>query len=333
MNVYVLNGALNNPAFEGLAYLGNSKLLETWPKDWSLKHQTWTPKSLKGTWPTPEVSGNVRQFNDYPCINLSFPAFSGRAVDLLHDLLAPNGELLPVRHKDGTLYYFYNCTTMSNCVDLSQSSVIRYDDGSVMTDMKRLAFFENGLRDLAIFRIRTELVPLFCTQTFVDRVEKSALNGFVFVPIWPLPPGTTYFDEHLRVGKISDRWKPKELPAVPVQGNTVVLRLYTQRKKAASRELAEAEAVMEQLESVLYRPEQTREEYLGNVEGHDVLEYEIRIFVSTPDCELLLDALLPTLRLLKWNGKFHVIKRRGEFMDGSAEEEYVPVAAGDANRT
>ena len=40
--------------------------------------------------------GHVRRFNDYPCINMSRPAFSQRAVDLLRDVLEPNGEPLMI---------------------------------------------------------------------------------------------------------------------------------------------------------------------------------------------------------------------------------------------
>ncbi len=81
MNVYELFPVLDNPLFEGLA-LDSDKygdLLDTWPPNWRANYQTWQPKRLRDTWPTPEVEGNVRCFNDYPCINLSGPAFSQRA--------------------------------------------------------------------------------------------------------------------------------------------------------------------------------------------------------------------------------------------------------------
>jgi hypothetical protein len=107
MNVYLIYPVLDNPLYEGLALTDHSELLDFWPANWRPNFQTWQPRSLEATWPTPEVIGNVRTFNDYPCINLSRPAFSQRAVDLLRDILEPNGELLPVRHKIGR-YYFYN---------------------------------------------------------------------------------------------------------------------------------------------------------------------------------------------------------------------------------
>ena len=109
-------------------------------------YQTWVPRSLKATWPTPKVIGNVRRFNDFPCINLAYPAFSQRAVDLLRDVLEPNGELLPVRHEIGT-YYFFNCTCMTNCVDLTRSHVTKLSDG-IVTDTKKLVFIDEMLEGL-----------------------------------------------------------------------------------------------------------------------------------------------------------------------------------------
>ncbi len=52
---------------------------------------------------------------------------------------------------------------------------------------------------------------------------------------------------------------------------------------------------------------------------------EIRVFVSAPDCDRLVDRIMPALRSLPWPGKFHVVKRRGEYVDENAVEEYVRV--------
>lgn len=325
MRVYVMNPVTDNPLFDGLALDDHEDLLDTEPPDWIRKYKTWQPRSLKKKWPTPNVVGNVRRFNDYPCINLSRPAFSQRAVDLLRDVLEPNGELLPVRHRIGR-YYFYNCTRMVNVIDLTRSEVERLDGGLITQVDGRLVFIEKRLDGLTIFKERTLLSELLCTQTFVDRVEAAGLQGFVFVPLWPLPKGVTFNHELNRVCKLSEKWKPKDFPAVDIKGNTVVLRLYCERTKASKQEIAAAEAVMSHLEEVLYDPDQKdAESYFGDVEGHDVVAGEIRVFLSAPDCDRLVDRLMPALRSLPWPGKFHVVKRRGEYVDEGAAEEYVRV--------
>jgi hypothetical protein len=316
----------DNPLFEGLDlkdYKKDHALLHTWPTNWRANYQTWEPKRHKATWPTPEVVGNVRAFNDYPAIG-NYPAFSQRAVDLLRDLLEPNGELLPLRHNLGT-YYFFNCTRMTNCVDLSKSETTKIDGGFI-TSTDRLVFIDELLEGLTIFKVRTQLIEIFCTQPFVDRVQSAALQGFVFVPIWPLPPGATFNDERYRVLKATDKWKPKDMPALEVKGNTVVLRLYCQRKKPSKKETQAVEDVMTHLEKTLYNESQaSAESYFGNVEGHDVVDYEFRVFLSAPDCDRLVTHLMPTLRTLAWPGQFHVVKRRGEFVDPDVAEEYVPI--------
>lgn len=324
VRVYNLEPVTDNPLFEGLA-LERSELLEFAPKDWIRNYQTWQPQSLKATWPTPEVIGNVRRFNDFPCINLSRPAFSQRAVDLLRDVLEPNGELLPVRHRIGT-YYFYNCTRMVSAADLTRSDVIRLD-GGLITRTNGLVFIDERLDGLTIFKERTQLAQLFCTQTFVDRVEAAGLQGFVFVPIWPLPDGVTYHDEMYRVRQLSEKWKPRDAPALDIKGNTVVLRLYCDRKKATKKEVAAAEQVMSHLEAALYDEDQKdAESYFGSVEGHDVVDCEIRVFLSAPDGDRLLTRIMPALRSLPWPGRFHVVKRRGHYVDEDAAEEYVQVS-------
>jgi len=158
----------------------------------------------------------------------------------------------------------------------------------------------------------------------VDRVEAAGLQGFVFVPIWPLRKGVTFNRELNRVCKLAEKWKPKDAPALDVKGNTVVLRLYCDRKKATKKEVAAAERVMKHLEAVLYDADQQEaESYFGTVEGHDVVGQEIRVFLSAPDGDRLVARLKPALRSLPWPGKFHVVKRRGHFFDGKAAEEYV----------
>jgi len=108
---------------------------------------------------------------------------------MLRDILEPNGELLPVRHKVGT-YYFYNCTRMVNCIDLTKSKITKLSDGVVTSTSDKLVFIDEQLEDLTIFKARTQLLELFCTQRFVDRVNAAGLQGFLFVPIWPLPNST-----------------------------------------------------------------------------------------------------------------------------------------------
>ena len=233
--------------------------------DWRHHVTTWETILLNGIWPIREVVGNVRLFNNYPCVNLTFPAFSQRAVDLLGDVLEANGELLPVRHKLG-IYYIFNCTRLANVIDLSKSKT-----NSGVPDIGSLILNEEKLTDLVIFKDRALPVYQLCTQSFVDRVESAGLQGFIFIPVWPLPPGMTYHSERYRLCKLAAQWKPNSLASLDITGNTVVLRLCCRRKKATKEEIAAGEDVISHLEKSLYDPDQAQpESYFGNVEGSDV---------------------------------------------------------------
>ena len=264
----------------------------------------------------------MRFFNDFPCINLSYPAFSQRAVDLLRDVLEANGELLPVRHKLG-IYHFFNCTRLANAIDVSTSS----KTPSGLADIGNLFFNEEMLTDeLSVFKDRSLPSIQLCAQRFVDRVHSAGLQGFVFIPVWPLQPGTSYHSERYRLCKLAEKWKPNPWRSLEIKGNTVVLRLCCQQKNATKDEVAAAKTVVAQIERSLYDPCQSQaESYFGNVEGMDVVDSEIRIFVSTPDNERLLAQLSSTVKALPWSGKIYLVKRRGNFMVGQVTEEYIPV--------
>jgi hypothetical protein len=215
---------------------------------------------------------------------------------------------------------------MTSCVDLSKSKITRLSDGGIVSSTEKLVFFDEMLDDLTIFKIRTQLLELFCTQRFVDRVESAGLQGFAFIPIWPLHEGVTFFQEMYRINRLSRKLRPKEHAELDIKGNTVVLRLYCERMKPTKKDLAAAEEVMTRLESILYdESQQSGGSYFGNVEGHDVVDAEIRVFLSGPDCDRLVKHMMPTLRTLPWPGKFQVVKRRGEYTDLEVGEEYVRI--------
>jgi hypothetical protein len=49
----------------------------------------------------------------------------------------------------------------------------------------------------------------------------------------------------------------------------------------------------------------------------------VRIFLTCPDCDRLVEKLLPYLRQLPWPRAYQVVKRYGEYVDEEAREEYV----------
>ena len=101
--LYEVTKFVDHPMFEGFgldpdAYpskFGHDSLLDDMVPGYgdSSRDPNWMPRSLLTNWSAPAVEGRVEPFNDYPCINLTHPVFSSRAVEALRDLLEPNGEL------------------------------------------------------------------------------------------------------------------------------------------------------------------------------------------------------------------------------------------------
>ena len=328
MTVYELLPILDNPLFRGLymPYVNGEDPLTFMPKGWNNKENyfTWEAPRFLPTWPDPPpmVEGLVRSFNDYPGINLGTPAFSQRAVDILRDLLEPYGELLPVRHPIG-MFYVYNCTNLLNCLDLNKS-VYSYTAKTHLLSIQQYAFIESQVRDQAFFRVRPTPSHLMCTDVVAERVKKHGMLGFRFVPLWsPDKKYKEYVVELKRTRLKAAKLRPVEGPPVPVKGNTVVLRLYLEKKKPTKEETARVERIMDEIEAKLYDPNKGAQDYFGNIEGHDVVDHEIRIFMSAPDCHRLVEHLRPYLKKLPWKGRYQVLKRFGEYVDETAREEYV----------
>lgn len=319
MDIYEMNPVLENPMFQGLT-LSHEELFEAKPSGWHKNYKTWQPNLLKPTWNPPLVTGKPLKFNDYPCINGNgrFPAFSQKAVSKLGDVLAANGELLPVIHEIGT-YYYFNCIKMVNCLDLEKAHARELNGGLNMYLSDQYDFIEEMLQDLTIFKIRTQIIELFCTQTFVDIVNGYGLQGFSFTRVWPLPPSnsfanSSYLKERRKELEENRRRKPFIVSNLEVNGNSVVLRLYTAKARITKKESEMAKVILNMIEQVLYIPDLRNSDlYFGNVEDHEIVGKEFRIIISCPDCEVLLARLMPIFRTLPWKGTFDVTKSHYPF--------------------
>jgi hypothetical protein len=321
MNIYVVFPITDNPLFEGLSLATYPEVLNTWPKDWRKRITSWESKLFGLDWVTPKVEGNLRLFNDYPCINLTFPAFSQRAIDILGESLRLDGELLPLRHELGT-YYFYNITRIVSVFSRTHVNNMRSDISNAEIDDTS----QYSLDGVMLFKDRCYPSYQMCTQSFVDAVCANNLNGFIFVPLWPRREDVTFHTEWNRLSTLSKKLKSHNTSSIDVDANTIAIRLICKGRRASSAEKQSAEEIAVLFERLLYDPNQCDPaEYYGNVEGVDFLDHEIRIYLTTPDCDLLLQRLRTTLSALPWGGPFYVLKRRGHILDSMVPEEYVRV--------
>jgi hypothetical protein len=193
-----------DPEFRGFGFVrgesirGKGRL--TWdfgPDDVQTQGREWTVTRMASIWTPQPVAGDVDPRNDYPCVNLTIPAFSRRAVDALRDFLEPNGELLPLVSSVGE-YYAYNVTTVADLLDHQRSDIDWFSGGSqvVALEIRRYECIPEKLTGLSIFRIVEEPHLTFVHQVFVDRVRQSRLNGFDFIRLYPLPDDVSWEDRN-----------------------------------------------------------------------------------------------------------------------------------------
>ncbi|MCW8880585.1 MAG: hypothetical protein OQJ89_11760 [Kangiellaceae bacterium] len=205
MELYKLEVITDNPKFEGFGvedFDEPSRIgRECFDDDISPAFERgeyerlWNPTRLTDCWVPPKVAGEVKPYNDFPGLDLLYPAFSKRAVTVLKDLLEPNGEILPLDSDKGE-YFFYNITSIQDALDLEHSKCDFWcDPPTTAVDIDYFAFDKQRLKNLPIFRIIEKSIFTIVSDEFVNRVKENKLNGFVFRKIWPLEKGEYWRDK------------------------------------------------------------------------------------------------------------------------------------------
>jgi hypothetical protein len=326
--VYELNKVTENPLFEGFAFsnsapslLGRVRLSEDFVPQDTIHTRNWTVPKLSRLWnKSTSVSGRVRPFNDYPCIDMTIPAFSARAVECLRQFLAANGELLSVKNAVGS-YYAYNITTVADVVDTSKSSIDFFDPEAkaCALEVDHFVLKKNRLKGLSIFRLPELPNSVFVTDKVKECVEVNGLNGFHFVKIWPYPLGTNWELEEVKRRRAK---KPKKSTTASAsnQANSVVLVLEFQGKKPTSAESKLIKGYLDDLDAQLTGQLSMSAPYFGNLEGTENIDGACRIFLSCASADKLATKLLGWLRNLQWPGSVRAVKRNGNFADPDARE-------------
>ena len=325
---------MDNPKYEGFAFErqeslgGGGRLVQDFGTDNIKTHgRAWWVPPLAPRWTPQPVIGRVRSFNDYPCVNLLIPAFSRRAVDALRDFLEPNGELLPLVSGVGE-YFAYNITTVADILDQERSEFEWLDEAKTFLsifDILRYECLAERLDGLSIFQIPERPSMTFVSQIFVDRVIERELQGFHFIKLWPLPAGVSWREAERKQGKKEKRAAKKQ-GSRPVKGNTVVLMFPTARPRPSRAEKDRLAKIMEDIDALLHDPTAGPDSAdVGSLEGDDSARGELRLFLSCPDANALVERLSPWLKTIapNWEGGMKILKRYGEFTDVRSDEKYV----------
>jgi hypothetical protein len=258
----------------------------------------------------------VAPYNDYPGVDLLYPAFSQRACDALRDFLEPNGELLPLDTTIGMPYYFYNITTITDALDMEDTE-FTWLDPPIINTVNYFSFKADKLAGLSIFRVYQKPAWTFVTDEFVSRVDECGLNGFEFIKVWPFKQGVNWKKEGLRNVehvKVSEKLKQQTLVLIfPLAGK----KPNASEKKVIKRYEDELDAQL--VVRSLNAP------YFGSLEGDEPVEGEMRLFLSCPDADRLVQKLQPWLDHLGWPRTYYAMKRYGKMYDENAEESVIEI--------
>lgn len=152
------------------------------------------PRSLLAGWRSPvfelvrddEFRCNLRK-TDFPTLGHDAPVLSARAVDRLHPILTPCGELLPIRcSNDPDDFFLFNVTRIINAVDMKKSKFFSLPSGA-QGHCEHLVLDPKQIPTDALFFKTTQLgnwYPVYATEAAADIVRKSGLTGYEFRLAW-----------------------------------------------------------------------------------------------------------------------------------------------------
>ena len=143
-------------------------------------------KPVLNSWVPPKVihyrkpwkGRELLPFSDFPGIGR--PVFTPKTMAVLLDLLTPNGELLPLDCPEGGEYYVFNAWFVEGALDLERSDFANVSMSREIVEAEKYIFFEEAIRDRAIFKIPEKRGYTFVTRPFVDRVREAGFTGFLF---------------------------------------------------------------------------------------------------------------------------------------------------------
>jgi hypothetical protein len=317
--VYRLDHVSDDPRYYGF---GCRQFPEQIPENRTTR--AWRVNRLAPRWKPIQVRGRVRPFNDYPCVNLAFPAFSLRAVEALREFLEPNGELLPLKTSSGS-YFAYNVTTVADVLNYKRSKINWLDEPITALSIERYEFFVRKLENHTIFRISEDPTSVYVTEGFVARAAEQRLRGMDFLKVWPLPPRADW----RQIARVQREARSSEglPPGRTITGESVFIgfALKTSQAKATDAQRLKIEKIEKELDEMLVDIHSDSPD-VGYPQGCDFDSAgKCRILLSCPDADALFDALQPWLIKLEWPFKVTVAKRYGPYLEPYVPEKRVNV--------
>lgn len=142
-----------------------------------------------GDWrpiPVRSVRADDRQafrVSDFPWLGSDALVMRPPAVEALREILAANGEILPLAPVDGSEMFVYNARVVDG-LDEEHASLVKFPGSDRIMRLKSAAFIESVVRGVDIFRLPHRASATYVSKVFVERVAAAGLRGLEFRPIW-----------------------------------------------------------------------------------------------------------------------------------------------------
>ena len=125
--------------------------------------------------------GTPRTYSDFPWYGAHVLILRTRAADGLRDTMSPYGEFLSL--KGGGGLELFNATTVLDALDESQSRIVRFDDGDILT-IERYVFRPEVIGNSLIFKLPTRASTLYVQAPFVEQISAMEFCGIGFELVW-----------------------------------------------------------------------------------------------------------------------------------------------------
>lgn len=123
-----------------------------------------------------------QKISDFPIFSVHVPVFSKKAVQCMEEILLTHGQILPLKCERDE-YFAYNVTTVIDAIDEEKSEIIRIPTGKIV-HVTKFVLNDDKLTGNSIFKLKhLELMEVFVTGDFVERVAQNNLSGFDFCKI------------------------------------------------------------------------------------------------------------------------------------------------------
>ena len=121
--------------------------------------------------------------SDFPWLGADALVMRRTAVEALRDMLAANGEVLPLSTDDGVDLFVLNARVV-DALDEAKSSLMKFPGTNRIMRIKKVAFDPSAVGDADLFRLPHRASSTYVSERFVERVRAAGLRGLVFNKVW-----------------------------------------------------------------------------------------------------------------------------------------------------